>query len=84
MVTAQVEIEPANCYREGGVGAHGDEEECAILEVRALVGSKEYSESRNRHRYRNQCKDEAVFEPIREERDDERENEGSGPGRDRV
>ena len=84
MVAAQVEIEPADYYREGGVGAHGDEEEGAILEVWARVGSEEYGKSGNRHRYGNQCKHEAMFEPIREERDDEREDEGGGPGRDRV
>ena len=84
MVAAQVEIEPADCYWEGGVSAHGDEEEGAILEVRACVGSEEYSKSRNRHCYGDQRKHEAMFEPIREERDDERENKGRGPGRDGV
>ena len=84
MVAAQVEVEPADCYRESGVGARSDEEEGAVLEVRARVGSEEYSKSRNRHCYGDQREHEAMFEPIREKRDDERENEGSGPGRDGV
>ncbi len=75
MVAAQVEIEPADCYRESGVGAHSDEEEGAILEVRARVGGEEYSKSCDRHRYGNQRKHEAMFEPIREKSDDEREDE---------
>ena len=84
MVAAQVEIEPADYYREGRVCAHGDEEKGAIFEVRALVRSEEYSKSRNRHRYGNQRKHEAVFEQIREKGNDERKDEGSGPGRDGV
>ena len=84
MVAAEVEIEPADYDREGGVGAHGNEEEGAIFEVRARVGGEEDSKARDRHCYGNQREHEAVFEPIREKCDDEREDEGSGPGRDGV
>ena len=37
MVAAEVEIEPADYDGEGGVGAHGDEEEGGVFEVRARV-----------------------------------------------
>ena len=84
MVAAEVEIEPADYDREGGVGAHGDEEEGAVFEVRARVGGEEDRESGDGHCYGNQREHEAVFEPVREKCDYEREDEGSGPGRDGV
>ena len=84
MVAAEVEIEPADYYRECGVGAHSDEEECAVFEVWARVGGEEDSKASDRHCYGNQGEHEAVFEPVGEKCDDERENEGSGPGRDGV
>ena len=37
MVAAEVEIEPADDYGEGGVGAHCDEEEGRVFEMRARV-----------------------------------------------
>ena len=84
MVAAEVEIEPADYDRESGVGAHGDEEEGAVFEVRARVGGEEDSESGDGHCYGNQREHEAMFEPVGEKCDDEREDEGSGPGRDGV
>ena len=84
VVAAQVEVEPAHDDGEGGVGAHGDEEEGGVFEVGARVDGQEDGEAGDGHRGGEQGEEEAVFELVGEEGDDEGEDEGAGPGRHAV
>ncbi len=66
MVAAQVEVEPAHGHREGGVGAHGDEEEGGVFEVRVRVGGEEDGEAGNGHADGEEGEEEAVLECVGE------------------
>ena len=80
VVAAQVEVEPAHDDGEGGVGAHGDEEEGGVFEVGARVDGQEDGEAGDGGGDGEQGEEEAVFELVGEEGDDEGEDEGAGPG----
>ena len=84
MVAAEVHIEPADCYREGGVHAHCDEEEGGVFEAGVGVGCQEDGEAGDGHGDGDQREEEAVLEQVGEEGYDEGEDEGGGPGGDGV
>ena len=84
MVPAEVEIEPADDDRKGRIGAHGDEEQRRVLEVRPRVHGQQDGEAGDGHGDRHEREEEAVSEPVGEEGDDEGEDEGTGPRRDAV
>ena len=84
MVPAEIEIEPANDHGEGGVRAHGDEEQRRVFEVGPRVHGDEDGEAGDGHCGRDQREQEAVLQLVGEEGDDEGEDEGAGPGRDAV
>ena len=84
MVAAEVEVEPADDDGEGGVGAHGDEEEGGVLEVRARVDGEEDGEAGDGDGDGDEGEEEAVLELVGEVGDDEGEDEGAGPGGDAV
>ena len=84
MMTAEVQVEPADDDGEGGVRAHCDEEEGGVFEVGARVDGQEDGEAGDGHGGRDQGEEDAVFELVGEEGDDEGEDEGAGPGGDAV
>ena len=84
MMPAEIEIEPANYHGEGGVRAHCDEEQSRVLEVRPRVRGYEDGEAGDGHCGWDQGEQEAVFQLVGEEGDDEGEDERTGPGRDAV
>ena len=84
MVPAQIEVEPANNDGEGGVRAHRDEEQRRVFEVGPRVHGDEDGEAGDGHCGRDQREQEAVFQLVGEEGDDEGEDEGAGPGWDAV
>ena len=49
VVAAEVEVEPADDDRKGGVGAHCDEEEGGVFEVRTRVDGQEDGEAGDGH-----------------------------------
>ena len=79
VVAAEVEVEPADDDGQGGVGAHGDEEEGGVLEVRPRVDGEEDGEAGDGHGGGDQGEEEAVLELVGEVGDDEGEDEGTGP-----
>ena len=79
VVAAEVEVEPADYDGEGGVGAHGDEEEGGVFEVRPRVDGEEDGEAGDGHGDGDQGEEEAVLELVGEVGDDEGEDEGTGP-----
>ena len=84
VVAAEVQVEPAHDDGQGGVGAHGDEEEGGVLEVRARVDGEEDGEAGDGDGDGEQGEEEAVLELVGEVGDDEGEDEGAGPGGDAV
>ena len=84
MVAAEVEVEPADDDGEGGVGAHGDEEEGGVLEVGAGVHGEEDGEAGDGGGDGEEGEEEAVLQLVGEEGDDEGEDEGTGPRRHAV
>ena len=84
MVASKVEVEPADYHGEGGVRAHCDEEQGRVFEVRPLVCGYEDGEAGDGHCGWDQGEQEAVFQLVGEDGDDEGEDEGTGPGRDAV
>ena len=84
VVAAEVEVEPADDDGQGGVGAHGDEEEGGVFEVRPRVDGEEDGEAGDGHGDGEKGEEEAVLELVGEVGDDEGEDEGTGPGGDAV
>ena len=84
VVAAEVEVEPADDDGQGGVGAHGDEEEGGVFEVRPRVDGEEDGEAGDGHGDGDQGEEEAVLELVGEVGDDEGEDEGTCPWGDAV
>ena len=84
VVAPEVEVEPADYDRQRGVGAHGHEEEGAVLKVGVCVGGEEDSEASDGHGDGDEGEEEAVLEPVAEKSDNEREHERRRPGGHRV
>lgn len=66
MVAAEVHAEPADDDGEGGVGAHGDEEEGGVFEVGVFVGGEEDGEAGDGYGDGKEGEEEAVFEEVGE------------------
>ena len=77
---AEVEVEPTHHYGQSAVSTHGDEEQGAVLEMRAVMGREQDGESGNGHGDGEEGEKEAVFGQVGEVGDDEGEDEGGGPG----
>ena len=84
MVSAEIEIEPADNHRKRRVRAHGDEEQRRVLEVRPRVHGQQDGEAGDGNGDGDEREEEAMFQLIREEGHDESEDEGAGPGGDAV
>lgn len=80
MVAAQVHIEPANDDGHGAVGAHADEKERGVLELRAVVDGEEDAEPGQGHAHGPHGEGEAVAGAVAEHGHEHGEGEGGGPG----
>ena len=80
VMAAQVEVEPADDDGQGGVDAHGDEEEGGVFEVGVFVGGQEDGEAGDGDGGWEQSEKEAMFGQVGEVGDDQGEDEGGGPG----
>jgi len=84
MVAAQIHVEPADDYRHGGVGAHGDEEETRVFNVLVVVHRKHDCEARDSYRNGDDSKGESMLREVRASGYDHCECKGTGPRWDRV
>lgn len=80
MVAAEVHVEPADDDGHGAVGAHGDEEEREVFDVRLGVDVEEDGEAGDGEGDGDEGEEEAVFGFVGEVGDYHGEGEGACPG----
>ncbi|KFY61261.1 hypothetical protein V496_05095, partial [Pseudogymnoascus sp. VKM F-4515 (FW-2607)] len=82
MMTSEIHVEPTHDDGHGGVGAHGDQEERAVLRHDVVVDVEEHGEADHRDAHREEAEGEAVAGAVTEPGYDHGETECSGPRRD--
>lgn len=84
VVTAEVEVEPADYHWKGRVSAHRDKKQRCVFEMWPRVHGQQNGEASDGHSDWNQREQEAMLELIRKESDDKSKDEGTCPWRDAV
>jgi hypothetical protein len=79
VVAPQVHREPAHDDRHRGVRPAGDQEQCAVLDVVVVVGCDQDGEAGDADADRDQSKQEAMAQLVREESHEHGEAERCGP-----